>query len=651
MSASGFLIVLQRGVFVDRAGVVATSVPDLESLMPGLQRKHVNQVKGILADSDSTSRQRPSHFSERDDGITGAKQYHTAGRSALGKLKRRKIIDRIERLAALCFGRDATQCLKKMAQIVAKKTPYNKENHHGCSFLMECLTVRDQLADDADQWLVGEAVIWGFVWFTRRGGGDSSAEQILKVLVQIGEAGLENLLNGEFSATPFLLTCGCLSSDVDGCQSFVDIARKNLHLEVQERVGDDGGVGMESSSEILTAVNRWARCQEIIHTTNGKKLGKKTDSKIDQAVVFAVLLLGNGGRPATESESAAEQSAAPILQAASCGRKKVAATVLALTDGKNPAGDVRWTERGLCERSLFDEGQKIAVFRSSWKRGATRVLVSYREKSPYLEIVAGGRLVVAGRWDVALRCDGESLHCVGAWRRTWWDATDSAVYLEMSVDVEGGRRLERSVLLLPKDEVVLLADAIVIPELKHGDQSELLAADIQLRSSLSITPSISIDSCEETCEVFGADVNRRFLAIPLALNEWRESCQGHESLDVSGQRLELRQSSQAGRLYAPLWFDCNARRLKRLQEEPECNQRTWRQLTVADTREAVRSDEAVSFRVQSCLDQWFVYRSLDEARNRTALGCNMSSEFLVGRVAENGVVKRLLEVVEDRVLY
>lgn len=619
--------------------------------MPGLQRKHVNQVKGILADSDSTSRQRPSHFSERDDGITGAKQYHTAGRSALGKLKRRKIIDRIERLAALCFGRDATQCLKKMAQIVAKKTPYNKENHHGCSFLMECLTVRDQLADDADQWLVGEAVIWGFVWFTRRGGGDSSAEQILKVLVQIGEAGLENLLNGEFSATPFLLTCGCLSSDVDGCQSFVDIARKNLHLEVQERVGDDGGVGMESSSEILTAVNRWARCQEIIHTTNGKKLGKKTDSKIDQAVVFAVLLLGNGGRPATESECAAEQSAAPILQAASCGRKKVAATVLALTDGKNPAGDVRWTERGLCERSLFDEGQKIAVFRSGWKRGATRVLVSYREKSPYLEIVAGGRLVVAGRWDVALRCDGESLHCVGAWRRTWWDATDSAVYLEMSVDVEGGRRLERSVLLLPKDEVVLLADAIVIPELKHGDQSELLAADIQLRSSLSITPSISIDSCEETCEVFGADVNRRFLAIPLALNEWRESCQGHESLDVSGQRLELRQSSQAGRLYAPLWFDCNARRLKRLQEEPECNQRTWRQLTVADTREAVRSDEAVSFRVQSCLDQWFVYRSLDEARNRTALGCNMSSEFLVGRVAENGVVKRLLEVVEDRVLY
>ncbi len=619
--------------------------------MPGLQRKHVNQVNGILVDSDSTPRQRPSRFSERDDKIIGAKQYHTAGRSVRGKLKRRKIIGRIERLAVLCGDEDATQCLKKMAQLVAKKTPNDKEIHRGCSFLMKCLTVRAQLADDADQWLVGEAVIWGFVWFTRRGGGDSSAEQILEDLVHIGEAGLEKLLNGEFSATPFLLTCGGLFKGVDRCQAFVDLSLKNLHLEVQERVGDEGGIGMESSSEILAAVNRWARCQEIIHTTNGKKLGKKTDSKIDQAVVFAVLLLGNSGQPATEYKSEAEQSSAPILQAASCGRKKVAATVLALTEGKNSAGDVRWTEKGLCERSLFDEGQKIAVFRSGWRRGATRVLVSYREKSPYLEIVAGGRLVVAGRWDVTIHCEGKELQRVGAWRRTWWDANDSAVYLEMSVDVEGGRRLERSVLLLPKDEVVLLADAVVIPELKHGDQSKLLAADIYLRSSLTTTPSISIDSCEETCEVFGADVKRRFLAIPLALKEWRESCQGHGSLGVSGQRLELKQSSQAGRLYAPLWFDCNERRLKRLQEKPECNQRTWRQLTVADTREAVRTDEAVSFRVQSCLDQWFVYRSLDEARNRTALGCNMSSEFLVGRVAGNGVVKRLLEVVEDRILY
>ncbi|MDG1991018.1 MAG: hypothetical protein P8J43_01000, partial [Pirellulales bacterium] len=577
--------------------------------------------------------------------------YHMAGRLVQGKLKRRKIIGRIESLATLCGGRDATQCLEKLTQLVAKKAPNDKESLAGCSLLMECLSVRSQLAYKADQWLVGEAVVWGFVWFTRSVRVDSSAGKILEDLVQIGEAGLENLFNGEFSASPFLLTCGGLLKDVDRCQSFVAAARKNLFLEVQERVGDDGGVGMESSFEILTAVNRWARCREVIHATSGKKLGKETNSKIDQAVGFAVLLLSNSGQPATECGFEAEQSVTPILQAASCGRKKVAATVLALTDGKNSAGDMRWTEKGLCERSLFDEVQKTAVFRSGWKREATRVLVSYRDEFPYLEIVAGGRLVVAGRWDVALRCDGKELQRVGEWRRTWWDANDRAVYFEMSVEVEGGRRLERSVLLLPKDKIVLLADALVVPELKYGDQSDMLAAGLQLRSSLSVAPSISIEPCEETCEVFGSDGRPRFLAIPLALEEWRESCRGHGSFGMSDQRLELKQNAEAGRLYAPLWIDCNAGRLKRLQEQPEYNQRTWRQLTVADTRETLRADQAVSFRVQSCLDQWFVYRSLDEARNRTALGCNTSSEFLVGGVAENGVVKRLLEVVEDRVLY
>ena len=619
--------------------------------MPELQRKHVDQLNGVLVDSKSTPRQRPSLLSEIEDEITCAERNHKSGRFVHGKLKRRKIVGRIESLAALCGGRDATQCLEKLTQLVAEKTPNDKEPSPGCDFLKECLSVRSQLAHNADQWLVGEAVIWGFVWFTRRGRVDSSAGRILEDLVQTGEAGLNNLFNGESSATPFLLTCGGLLKDVDGCQSFVDAARENLHLEVQNHVGDDGGVGMKSSSEILTAVNRWARCRQIIHATSGKKLGKETNSKIDQAVGFAVLLLGNSGKPVTECGCDAEQSAAPILQVASCGLKKVVATVLALTEGKNSTGDVRWTEKGLCERSLFDEEQKIAVFRSGWKRGAVRVLVSYRDESPYLEIVAGGQLVVAGRWDIELRCNGKELPLVGAWRRTWLDANDSAVYFEMSVDVEGGRRLERSVLLLPKDKVVLLADAVVVPELKHGDQSDLLAAEIQLQSSLSVSPSIAIDPSEETCEVFGSDGKTRFLAIPLALEEWRESCRGHGSLGMSGQRLQLKQRAEAGRLYAPLWIDCNARRLKQLQEQPECNQRTWRQLTVADTRETLRADQAVGFRVQSCLDQWFVYRSLDEARNRTALGCNMSSEFLVGRVAENGVVKRLLEVVEDRVLY
>jgi hypothetical protein len=96
--------------------------------------------------------------------------------------------------------------------------------------------------------------------------------------------------------------------------------------------------------------------------------------------------------------------------------------------------------------------------------------------------------------------------------------------------------------------------------------------------------------------------------------------------------------SQEGsnRLYAPIWLDCDARRIGRSL--------TWRQLTVADTRIILPRHQAAGFRVQAVLDQWLVYRALDAARNRTVLGCNVSCEFLVGRVRKSGEIARTLEI-------
>ncbi|HBP82235.1 MAG TPA: hypothetical protein DD662_06950, partial [Planctomycetaceae bacterium] len=412
--------------------------------MPGLQRKHANQVEGEIPHSYILPLQRSSDSDEIGVEAFGAKYFDKPNSQRRGKLKRRECVQRMKDLAGLCGDKEVSQQLDTLSQIIGDKASDSRKTNKDCSFLRECLTTRTRWAHDADQWLVGEAVIWGLVWFTGRCGVDHSAEQLIEDLVQIGEAGLQDVAKGELSVIPYLLTVGELLKDVADCQHCADVARKNLYREVQEHVGDDGGVGLEQSSEILSTVTRWVRCRDIIHTTSGKKLVKEINKKIDKAVTFAVLLLCNSGRAATEVTRESQRSVAPILQAASRGRKKVAATVLALLEGKNAAGDVRWTEKGLCQRSLFDEKQRIAVFRSGWKRGATRVLVSYRDQSPYLEIVAGDRLVIAGRWDIELRCNGKELPLVGAWRRTWWDANDNAIYLEMSVDVEGGWRLERA---------------------------------------------------------------------------------------------------------------------------------------------------------------------------------------------------------------
>jgi hypothetical protein len=71
---------------------------------------------------------------------------------------------------------------------------------------------------------------------------------------------------------------------------------------------------------------------------------------------------------------------------------------------------------------------------------------------------------------------------------------------------------------------------------------------------------------------------------------------------------------------------------------------TWRQMTVADTRRNLPRHQAAGFRVQVGVEQWLLYRALDAARNRTVLGCNVSAEFLLGRIRRSGEVARTLEI-------
>ena len=67
---------------------------------------------------------------------------------------------------------------------------------------------------------------------------------------------------------------------------------------------------------------------------------------------------------------------------------------------------------------------------------------------------------------------------------------------------------------------------------------------------------------------------------------------------------------------------------------------------MADTRQNLPPHQAAGFRVQEGLEQWLVYRTLDEPRNRTVLGCNIACGFLIGRIEETGVVDRDIEIHE-----
>jgi hypothetical protein len=255
------------------------------------------------------------------------------------------------------------------------------------------------------------------------------------------------------------------------------------------------------------------------------------------------------------------------------------------------------------------------------------VLLEYRDTVPRLEIAVGDRLLVDGPWPWRIDCDGEPLDAEGPWAFSGMESDRKSTFFEITAPLTGGLRLERTVVILPADRIVVLADAITRTQEAAG------APALRLASQVPLAPGLEADQPGETREVLVYDTGMRCMALPLGLGEWKAAGGGEFAASSAGLALE---QHGAGRLHSALWLDCDPRRLGRPV--------TWRQLTVADTRINLPRSMAAGYRVQVGHEQWLLYRALDEPRNRTLLGCNVSCEFLLGRMGRSGAVRRLVEI-------
>jgi hypothetical protein len=177
------------------------------------------------------------------------------------------------------------------------------------------------------------------------------------------------------------------------------------------------------------------------------------------------------------------------------------------------------------------------------------------------------------------------------------------------------------------DRVLFLTDIVFAPhdqprQLRHSMRLPL-ASDVECRPEA------------ETRDVVLVSGKRPAAVLPLGLREWRSDPRGG-SLVAEGQSLILTQEAFGRVLYCPLLLDLKPRRSRQ--------DRTWRQLTVAESLEVVPSDVAVGYRAQSGRDQWLFYRSLGQPGNRTLLGQNISGEFAAGRLLSSGKLKQWVEI-------
>ena len=275
--------------------------------------------------------------------------------------------------------------------------------------------------------------------------------------------------------------------------------------------------------------------------------------------------------------------------------------------------------------AVHSEWAEIAVLRTDWSRRAAQLSVAFGEQTVRLKFTVGSDTFFAGRWELDIRIDGVMATPAGGWREVCWVSDDDCDYLELEIELTESLRVQRQMLLAHRDKFLFLADAVL------GDRSRTLSYSGRLPLAGDLTTS----AAAETCEMLLEARKSRALILPLALPEWRAESRGG-ALGVGGDGLELSHSSVGGRLFAPLWIDLAPRRA----DKPF----TWRQLTIAEQRQNLPRDEAAGYRVQFGRRQWLIYRSLTEPTNRTLLGHNLSTDFLLARFGRDGETETILEV-------
>jgi hypothetical protein len=554
-----------------------------------------------------------------------AKPPRSAGRTKPPRVTARVAAAGVRGAIAVCPCAALRGTMRGMARALARR---GKRGRRAARVEALVASWLDTLPADEGRWLVCEAAAWALAWLARTRRAGSSAGGLLERLVGEGRTALDAVNGRDTRPARFLLVCSRLFADVEACRCLEGPPRAALEEEIGRLVTPAGTIGLPGSVAMLERLVRWSAARTGAAAAGGKPWHDATERRWAAAAAFGLRLLGDGGRILAAADRLPSRASAALVEAATDEsrrprRSRLRHTARRLTDWNRSREG-----KSLLPTDVHDAAAATTVIRSGWEPDAVRVLVGYRDATPWLEIAVGDRLLVEGDWRWTAGLGERCLDAETGWQVSGWESGRRAAFLELSASLAGGMRLERQVVMLRRQRIVLLADVLT-----RGSEPVPAATPISCRSVVPLAAGLETEAAAETRELVVFDTKPRFQALPLALSEWRGV--GSGSLAVGSGGLVVEQSG-VGRLYAPLWLDCDPGRVGRPL--------TWRQLTVADTRRNLPRHQAAGFRVQVGVEQWLLYRALDVARNRTLLGCNVSSEFLLGRIRRSGEVARTLEI-------
>ena len=432
----------------------------------------------------------------------------------------------------------------------------------------------------------------------------------------------------ELLAGELPLALSVMLPELKPTKQFAESARKKLSESLVELTDGEGLLKADllDVSQMLLAC--WTRAKALGCATKKGAFSSDAETQFEWLVQQLLRLSDRNGRIpfSQESPHAALDLFSHALDLGGDASDEVAAS-------KRLKGfKARKNDDELPEPSNDSEWAQLATLSAGWSDKSPRFTVDYSNETLRIELIFEGKTLFSGDWPIEVTRDGKQLRADDEWDVNCWHSDEDCDYLELSMDLADGSQLERLILLAREDGVAMLGEVMLGP-----DGAE--ASPVEIISRLPLGDGISLQEEDETRDSMLTTGDKPVCGIiPLALPEWRSEKRVGE-LTKDGDQLLLKAKSIGRNMVSPLWIDFSRTRYAK--------QRTWRQLTVAQSLEKVANDVAVSYRIQSGKDQWIIYRSLDERANRTVLGQNLSSEALYGRFLKTGEVDEYLEIGDD----
>jgi len=452
--------------------------------------------------------------------------------------------------------------------------------------------------------------------------------QLLDQLIQIAEQAsgidlLKDPLSRQLLAGELPLSLAYVLPEIDACHQLAESAGQVLSRDIVELLDGEGLLQARYLHLMRPLLACWTRSACIERARTPRVLDGDARTQLEWMVRQTLRLTRHDGSQVFSTQAAGAWCAGLMkgaLDVAGDGDDQlIAAHVL-------PGHPLKAKEAApQSDPTVSSEWAETAVLRRDWQRKTDQLAVTYADQVFRCELNCGPESIWTGACNPVVSVAGRALDFRGDWIEVCSLTDEYMDYLELEILLSDGRVLQRQLVLARQDRFLFMADALL------GQKSEA----IEYQWTLPLSPTVKFQPAEETREGFLIGKRRLGRVLPLALPEWRsQRDSGRLEATADGLCHSLRCTGR--RLFAPLFIDLDPQRAK--------NRLTWRQLTVAEDLQRVDRDVAVGYRIQVGSRQWLVYRSLGPTGNRSILGQNFSTQYVIARFAPGGLSQKLVEI-------